>query len=50
MKARDSRIFGATTTEKLIKSTESFNDEELFYINKIAFYLFMEKGTDLSFQ
>lgn len=48
MKARDSRVFGQVT-EKMLESITCFNDEEMFYINKIAFYLFSEKGTELTF-
>jgi hypothetical protein len=49
MKARDSRVFGQVT-EKMLESITCFNDEEMFYINKIAFYLFSEKGTELTFK
>ena len=48
MKSRDSRVFGQVT-EKMLESMNCFNDEEMFYMNKIAFYLFSEKGSDLTF-
>jgi hypothetical protein len=48
MKSRDSRVFGQVT-EKMLESMTCFNDEEMFYMNKIAFYLFSEKGSDLTF-
>ena len=49
LKARDQRVFGQLT-EKMLQSTLSFNDEEMYYINKIAYYLFIEKGPELAFQ
>ena len=49
LRARDNRVFGQLN-EKMIESTSCFNDEEMYYINKIAFYLFSSKGTALNFQ
>ena len=46
MKARHKRIFGDSN---LVSQNERFNDEELMYMNKIAFYLFKHKGENLTF-
>jgi len=33
----------------LINQKQSFNEEELFYLNKVAFYLFANKSHTLTF-
>ncbi|CDW83357.1 anoctamin-like protein [Stylonychia lemnae] len=46
MKSRHKRIFG---DDELQSQIDRFNDEELMYLNRIAFYLFKHKGENLTF-
>ena len=37
------------TQKEIVEGTSYFNDEELFYLNRVAFRLLKEKGQNLQF-
>ncbi len=46
LKKKEKRLFGDKLNEN---QNEKFNEEELYYMNRIAYYLFRHKGENLTF-
>ncbi len=44
---KDKRLFG--DENNMPSQAQMFNDEELYYMNRIAYYLFRHKGESLAF-